>query len=56
MTETKEKIMVIGFSGKIGSGKDYISKNICLPILKKNIKNINALFLAFADPLKKNVL
>jgi hypothetical protein len=53
MTETKEKIMVIGFSGKIGSGKDYISKNIFLPMLKKNIKNINALFLAFADPLKK---
>jgi hypothetical protein len=56
MNENKEinkKTMIIGFSGKIGSGKDYVSKNIFLPILKNNIKNINYLFLAFADPLKQ---
>jgi len=46
--------MIIGFSGKIGSGKDYVSKNIFLPILKNNIKNINYLFFSiFADPLKQ---
>ena len=28
-----KKPLIIGFSGKIGSGKDYIAKNIFLPIL-----------------------
>lgn len=43
---------MVGFSGKIGVGKDYIANNIflkqLLPIFGKN----KYLFLSFADPLK----
>jgi hypothetical protein len=48
-------IVIYGFSGKIGSGKDYIAKNIFLNMLRlKNIitKEEKPLFLAFADFLK----
>lgn len=44
--------MIIGFSGKIGSGKDYVSKNIFLPLIQKENK-VKSLFLSFADPLKQ---
>jgi len=47
------KAMIIGFSGKIGSGKDYVSKNIFLNLLKERISGLNPLFLSFADPLKQ---
>ena len=50
MMENK-KTYIIGFSGKIGSGKDYVAKNIFLPMLI-NLK-INPLILSFADPLKQ---
>jgi phosphopentomutase len=53
MTEIGNKTLIIGFSGKIGSGKDFISKHIFLPFLEKKIKNINYLFLSFADPVKQ---
>jgi hypothetical protein len=46
-----KKTYIIGFSGKIGSGKDYVAKNIFLPMLI-NLK-INPLILSFADPLKQ---
>jgi len=45
-------ITIIGFSGKIGSGKDYVAKHIFLPILQEKI-GANPLFLSFADPLKQ---
>lgn len=49
------KSIVIGFSGKIGSGKDYIAKEIFLAKLKERgaIFNVKSLFLSFADPLKQ---
>jgi len=47
------QLIIIGFSGKIGSGKDYIAKNIFLNLLKKKILGLNPLFLSFADPLKQ---
>lgn len=47
----EHKTYIIGFSGKIGSGKDYVAKHIFLPMLI-NLK-INPLILSFADPLKQ---
>lgn len=52
-------VHLIGFSGKIGSGKDYVAKYIFLPFLNKELKKIcscnpvRPLFLSFADPLKQ---
>lgn len=43
---------IFGFSGKIGSGKDYVSKKIFLPLLKHH-RCEKVLFLAFADCLKQ---
>lgn len=44
-----QSFFVLGFSGKIGSGKDYVSKHIFAPMLPKQVK---ILFLAFGDALK----
>lgn len=41
---------IIAFSGKIGSGKNYLSENIVFDYLRK--KNKNVLIVAFADYLK----
>ena len=46
-----DKVLLVGFSGKIGSGKDYVAKNIFLPLLEKKQK-IKYAILAFADSLK----
>lgn len=46
-------VHIIGFSGKIGSGKDYVAKNIFLPLLKEKKNHLRPLFLSFADPLKQ---
>lgn len=49
---------IIGFSGKIGVGKDYIANHIFLKQLstiweeKFNSNKIQYLFISFADPLK----
>ena len=45
-----DKVLLVGFSGKIGSGKDYVAKNIFLPLLEKKQK-IKYAILAFADSL-----
>lgn len=44
--------ILIGLSGKMGVGKDYIAHNIILPYLEK--KNIKTLIIAFADQIKVN--
>jgi hypothetical protein len=41
-------VEIIAFSGKIGSGKDYIANNVFLPMLPKK----NTLFVSFADHFK----
>ena len=41
---------IIALSGKIGSGKNYISENIIFPYLRS--LNLNVVMLAFADDLK----
>lgn len=52
--------MIIGISGKLGSGKDYITNTIIIPVLEKMINNkgISERFLqyAFADQIKINVM
>ncbi len=53
MTSTpssNSKITIIGVSGKMGSGKDYIAKNFLVPSLKRSGKR--PMILAFADILK----
>ena len=43
---------MLGFSGKIGSGKDDFTKNVFLPLLEKKFK-VKYIILAFADSLKQ---
>lgn len=44
--------ILIGLSGKMGVGKDYIAHNVLMPYLEK--KNIKTLMIAFADQIKVN--
>jgi hypothetical protein len=46
-------ILVLGCSGKMGAGKDYVCKQLLLPLLQRKFENVRPLFLAFADPLKQ---
>lgn len=45
-------MVLIGISGKIGVGKDYVTSNVVIPILKDS----TYLQLAFADQIKINVM
>lgn len=44
--------MIIGISGKIGSGKDYIAENFIVPWFR--MKGVSAQTVAFADQIKIN--
>lgn len=46
-------MLLFGFSGKLGSGKDYLAKNIFLPLLYAKLSEKKTLFLSFADRLKE---
>lgn len=46
--------IVIGISGKLGSGKDFITTNVIIPVLEKRKQRY--LQLAFADQIKINVM
>jgi len=46
--------MIFGFSGKMGTGKNYICENIFLPLVQKH--NRNVIQMAFADQIKVNVM
>lgn len=46
--------MLIGITGKMGSGKDYVLANYILPILKN--KNLTSLQVSFADQIKVNAI
>jgi phosphomevalonate kinase len=46
--------MIIGISGKMGTGKDYLANQIIIPFLKKHGKQ--CLQLAFADQIKVNAM
>ena len=56
MTEWKSFIQVIGISGKLGSGKDYLTHNILLPLWSQLDPGSPILTLALADHLKVEVL
>lgn len=47
-------MLLIGVTGKLGSGKDYITQNIIIPYFKK--RNQTILPVSFADQLKVNVM
>lgn len=47
---------IIGITGKLGSGKNYIVNNIILPVLKKIQSDDRYLEIAFADQIKINVM
>lgn len=46
--------IIIGITGKLGSGKDYIANNIIIPVIEKF--NYRYLQYAFADQIKVNVM
>lgn len=46
--------IVIGVTGKLGSGKDYITNNVIIPVIEK--MNYRYLQCAFADQIKVNVM
>lgn len=46
--------MIIGISGKMGCGKDYVCNNLIIPLLKKLDKSY--LQVSFADQLKINTM
>jgi hypothetical protein len=48
------KRVVIGVTGKLGSGKDYITNNVIVPVIEKI--NYRYLQCAFADQIKVNVM
>lgn len=45
--------ILLSFSGKIGSGKDFLVKNVVIPFLKKNNKSY--VVLSFANYLKQKL-
>lgn len=51
---TMNKRVVIGVTGKLGSGKDYITNNVIVPVIEKI--NYRYLQCAFADQIKVNVM
>jgi phosphomevalonate kinase len=48
-------MLIIGLSGKMGSGKDYIASNYIIPFIKNTLKK-TPLKMAFSDQLKVNVM
>lgn len=48
-------MLLIGLCGKMGTGKDFVAKNIIIPFLKDRLQK-NVLPLSFADQIKVNVI
>ena len=52
--------IVIGVTGKLGSGKDFITNNVIIPVLEKYARmssdNMRYMQCAFADQIKINVM
>lgn len=46
---------IIGISGKMGSGKDFVCDNVIIPLLESNPKN-KVLKLCFSDQIKINTM
>jgi len=48
--------IIIGITGKLGSGKDYITNNVVIPVLEKYSHIGRFMQCAFADQIKVNVM
>lgn len=48
--------MIIGLSGKMGVGKDYIARNVIQPFIESRFPKERCINLAFADQLKINTI
>lgn len=44
--------LIIGFSGKMGTGKNYIAENLLPNILNRMLSNIQYYYLSFGDQIK----
>lgn len=49
-------MIIIGFAGKFGSGKDYIGRNIVMKYINEKYPHLKVHLLNFADPLKIQIL
>jgi len=49
-------MLIIGLCGKMGSGKDFVAKNVILKYLKTKYPKLDICFFSIADPLKIQVL
>lgn len=48
--------MIIGFSGRLGVGKDFIARNVVQPFIERQFPIERPINLAFADQLKINTI
>lgn len=48
--------MIIGFSGRLGVGKDFIARNVVQRFIERQFPNEHPINLAFADQLKINTI
>lgn len=51
-----DKTIIIGVSGKMGTGKNYIAEHIITPFIREHLKQQNIIELAFADQIKVNAM
>jgi hypothetical protein len=48
--------MIIGFLGKLGSGKDYLVNNMVIPYLQHHKEHKNTVVVSYADALKVELM
>jgi hypothetical protein len=48
--------MIIGFLGKLGSGKDYLVNNMVIPYLQRHKEHKNTVVVSYADALKVELM
>ena len=53
---TFDIIMIIGFLGKLGSGKDFLVNNMVIPYLQNNKNKNNIVVISYADALKVELM
>lgn len=52
----EHRTLIIGVSGKMGTGKNYIAEHIIIPFLRKHYKQHSIIEMAFADQIKVNAM
>jgi len=48
--------MIIGFLGKLGSGKDFLVNNMVIPYLQNNKNKNNIVVISYEDALKVELM